>query len=150
MSIARLPAAWSALIVASCLAAPAYAGLGDAVAVDASRLRAASVKTVAMPLYDRHEIVTDDGATIHEFAARDGTVFAVDFAGPAIPDLQTMLGSHYADYLASARAHHGNHHVMSFDENGLVVTIVKLPRGFTGSAQVSALMPQGVTAEDLR
>lgn len=134
-------------------ASSAHAGLGDPVdqvARDRAVLRAPAVRTTSMPSYDRHELVTDDGATIHEYATHDGTVFAVDFNGPSIPDMQTMLGAHFDAYLAAARAHRGNHHVMSFADNGIVVTIVKLPRGFSGSAHVPALLPQGVVAEDLR
>jgi hypothetical protein len=131
----------------------AQAGLGDAatsVARDRQVLRADTVTTTTMPMYDRHEITAVDGTSIREFAAHDGTVFAVSFSGPAIPDMKTMLGAHYDSYLTAAKAHRGNHHVMSFTSDGMVVTIVKLPRGFQGSAHLPALLPQGVNAQDLQ
>jgi hypothetical protein len=142
------------LLTISCGWMPiAQAGLGDAatsVARDRQVLRADTATTTSMPMYDRHEITTADGATIHEFVAHDGTVFAVNFSGPAIPDMKTMLGAHYDSYLAAAKAHRGNHHVMSFTADGMVVTIIKLPRGFQGAAHLPALLPQGVNAQDLQ
>jgi hypothetical protein len=154
MKRVSLSLAVAVLVVVQCM--PARAGLGEpatAVARDRAALRAVTATTTTLPQYDRHDLVTDDGGTIREFSAHDGTVFAVDFAGQALPDLKTMLGTHYDDYLAAARAHRargGSRHVLTFDADGLVVTIVKLPRGFTGHAHVSALMPAGLRAEDLR
>lgn len=140
-------------VVGVCWMTSAHAGLGDAatsVEQDRQVLRSASVKRVSMPAYDRHEMQTDDGTTIHEFAARDGTVFAFDFNGPAMPDLKVLLSTHYDDYMAAAREHRGNHHVLSFSRGGVVFTLRRLPRGFEGSAHMPSLLPPGVTADQLR
>lgn len=134
----------------------AHAALGDvAASIDRDRqVMNAEPSTTSMPAYDRHVLKTADGATVREYATRDasgGRVFAIDFEGPTMPDMKAVLGENFDRYVAAtARSRGHNHHVMSFDEDGLVVTIVKLPRGFQGAARLPALLPPGVTAQDLR
>ena len=81
---------------------------------------------------------------------RSGTVFAVAFSGPSIPDLRVLLAQHYAAYLAEAARPRVNHRAMSIESPGLVLSIVKLPRGFVGSAHVPTLVPAGVAPRELR
>ncbi len=142
-----------ALLLGACCLVPAYAGLGDAAATvehDRQMLRGASVKRTSMPSYDRHEMETADGTTVREYSVRNGPVFAVDFAGPALPDLKVLLADHYDDYLAAAKSRRRNHHALTFSSDGVVFTINKLPRGFQGAAHVPSLLPPGVNAGDLR
>jgi hypothetical protein len=130
----------------------AHAGLGEAVASveqDRAALGADTLTTTAMPLYDRHEFTTAGGTRVHEFAGRDGTVFAVNFSGPTMPDLKAVLGTHYETYLTAARARRHSHHVVSFEADGVVVTIITFQRGFQGTAQVPASVPSGVGAAEL-
>jgi hypothetical protein len=143
--------------VLALLALPAaHAALGDgaaSVARDRVALRATTMTSTSFGNFDRHEMVTGDGATVREFADKNGTVFAVDFSGPAIPDLRTMLGDRYQKYVdAAAKMQRGrhNHHVLSVQADDMTITIVRAPRGFQGQAQLPALFPIGVTTQDLR
>ncbi len=147
----------AAFAAASASIAPlAHAALGDtAASIGHDRqVMNAEPSTTSMPSYDRHELKTADGAVVREYATRDaagGKVFAIGFDGPTMPDMKTVLGAHYDRYMAAAAARRGhNHHVMTFDADGLVVTIVRMPRGFQGEARLPALVPQGVAVEDLR
>jgi hypothetical protein len=140
----------SALLLA---AGAAQAGLGDAkgtMRADGVALAAQATTTLSMPAYDRTEMTTADGTSVREFSARDGTVFAVDFSGPSMPDLKTVLGKHYESYVTAARVRRGNHHVVSLTTDDAVITIVRLPRGFTGHAHLPAAVPAGVDVETLR
>jgi Protein of unknown function (DUF2844) len=133
----------------------AHAALGDgaaSVARDRDALRATAVTTSTFGNFDRHEMVTGQGATIREFADKSGTVFAVDFSGPAMPDLRTMLGTRYQAYVDAAKAQQRghNHHVLSIQTDDMVLSIVRHPRGMQGQARLPALFPAGVTVEDLR
>ena len=144
----------SASLVLTSLLMPlgAHAGLGDpaaSVVEDGATLGAETRTATTMPSYVRHDMTTGDGTRIREFASSDG-VFAVAFDGPTMPDLKTMLGAHYDGYVAAARAHRGSHHVVSFESDGAVVTIMKLQRGFSGSAQLPASTPRGINVQDLR
>ena len=143
-----------AVLAASSLAGgAAQAGLGDAKAMttaDRAAISAQTMTTVSMPAYDRTELTTVDGASVREFSARDGTVFAVDFNGPTMPDLKAVLGTRYDSYVAAAKARRGSHHVLSLITDDAVITIVKLPRGFSGHAHLPAAVPAGVDVQTLR
>ncbi len=102
--------------------------------------------TASTSRFQRHEIAAEDGTMVHEYTSADGTVFAVDFAGPSLPDLKTLLATHYDDYVAAAKRQRGSHHAVNFTSAGLVISVVRLPRGFVGASHVPALMPAGVTA----
>jgi hypothetical protein len=135
------------------LSPTAQAGLGegvDSVARDHASLRAHASSVVPMQAYDLHEMTTADGGRVREYVTRDGTVFAVTFSGRTMPDLHTVLGSRYAEYAAATSARRTNHKVFAMSAPGLVMEVVKLPRGITGSAHVPSLLPSGVTARDLR
>lgn len=141
-----------AVLTGLCCITPAHAGLGEATASienDRQMLRSASVKRESLPSYERHEMLTAEGTTVREFS-RNGAVFALDFAGPALPDLKVLLSDHYDDYMAAAKVRRGNHHVLSFSSGGVVFTINRLQRGFQGQAHVPSLLPPGVAPADLR
>ncbi len=151
-SISTLPAGL-ALAAALALAPAAEAGLGEgvtAIARDHAALRGGALQVTPMQAYDRHELTTASGTRVREYASRSGTVFAMSFEGPTVPDLKVMLGTHYEEYVTAVRARAGNHRVLTIDSPGLVMQVVKLPRGMVGRAHVPALLPAGVDARDLR
>jgi Protein of unknown function (DUF2844) len=146
----RRKLAWIAAVLAFA-AAPAWAGLGesvDSIARDHVALRGASLQVTPKAAFDLHEITTPGGSRVREYASKSGTVFAVAFRG-RMPDLHVLLASHYAEYQAATEARRGNHRALSISTPGLSLNIMKLPRGFTGSAQVPSLMPAGTSAKDL-
>ena len=140
----------AALVPLLLIGSVAHAGLGDAMPSAKRAAISAQATTTSMPGYDRTETTTADGNSIREYAARDGTVFAVDFSGPTMPDLKAVLGTHYDRYVAAATARRGSHHVVSFSTDDAVITIVKLPRGFSGHAHLPAAVPAGVDVQTLR
>ncbi len=142
-----------ALAVGLCFASAAWAGLGEraeSVERDQAKLRAATAKMTPMAHCDMHEITTIQGATVRQYVSPQGQVFATTWSGPAMPDLKVVLASHHAQYMTQAQARRGNHHVMAFETDGLVLRVVKLPRGIAGSALVPALVPAGMDLQDVR
>lgn len=140
---------WVAAVFA--LAPAAQAGLGetvDSVARDHAALRGAALQVTPAASWDVHEITTAEGSKIREYAGKDGMVFAVAWQG-RMPDLHVLLASHYGEYEA-ATMKHANHRVLSISTPGLVLDAMKLPRGFTGSAHVPALLPAGTNPAGLR
>ena len=134
--------------------APAHAGLGgDAASVlsDAAELQGV-VQSASRPLYDVQEINADPGMRVREFLNRDGIVFAVSWAGPAMPDLQRLLGAHFPAYTAALAAltHPGLHRTVRVSATGLVVESGGHLRAYSGRAYLPALIPAGVSGADLR
>jgi Protein of unknown function (DUF2844) len=137
------------------LAAPAaYAGLGeasDSILRDHVAFGGSSLTVTSLAAYDVHETATTDGARVRQYVAHDGTVFAVGWSSRTQVDLRTLLAGHYDAYVAAASVPHGaNHHVFSATTPGMVISIMKHPRGFTGAAYVPAAVPAGVSTGELR
>ncbi len=142
-----------ALALGLCLASAARAGLGErveSVPRDHAALHGAALKVTPMANYDLHEITTAAGDRVREYVSADGAVFATTWSGHSMPDLKVVLAAHYTEYTAGAQAHRASHHVFSMDTDRLVLRVVKLPRGLAGSARVPALVPAGMSVQDIR
>ena len=117
---------------------------------DAAALRTTRVTITSREGYDVHEMISADGTTVWAYVEPGGRVFAVTWSGRVQPDLRVVLGSYYARFLEAARAPHPSHHVLSVSAPDLVLSVVKLPRGFTGRAHLPSLVPAGTAVETLR
>jgi hypothetical protein len=148
------PVAMATIFAVGALLTPAaQAGLGESVesvARDHAALHGAALSVTPMLDYDLHESTMADGTRLRQYATRAGTVFAVAWSGPALPDLKLVLGRSYDAYVAAASARRGSHHVLTIATPELVVDITKHLRGFTGHAHLPALLPAGTTAQELR
>ena len=130
----------------------ALAALGaDAASVEADRLHMhAEVRTSQASLYTVHEMLTAQGTTVREYVSSGGTVFAVAWQGPFMPDLRTLFGIHYEHYLRAPRqpgSSRSSAHIMDED---LVVHSHGHARSFAGVAFVTSLLPSGVSLDELR
>ena len=149
----RFFSAAAALGLGVCLVESAWAGLGegaDSVQHDQTALHGTTLSVTPMASYDLQETTTAAGTRVREYVSHAGTVFAVTWSGPRPPDLSVVLASHYQDFYKAAAAHHGSHKVFTMASDGLVLSFRKLPRGVVGEAHVPALLPTGVSAQDIR
>ena len=145
LAIAAMNALW---------AGPACAGLGgDAagVAADGTELHGV-VNSTSLPQYEIEEITTDTGMRVREYVGRDGVVFAVSWSGPALPDLQRLLGSHYVEYTTALAAltRPGLHRSVRIASSELVVESGGHLRAYAGRAYLPTLVPAGISTADLR
>jgi hypothetical protein len=136
------------------LQAPASAHLGgdaDSVSADRDSLHA-QLRSTPMAQYELHEISTGGGALVHEYATRQGTVFAVTWQGPVPPDLRQLFGSYYPQLqqAAALQARAGMHRLLNIAQPDLVVQSTGRLRDFHGKAYVPSLVPAGVAVADLQ
>lgn len=139
------------IVLTLALPARALAALGadaSSVARDREALKGALTVT-AKVAYEIHELKISTG-TAREYLASGGLVFAVSWQGRRAPDLRQLLGAYFERYAAEARAHRTGHHVLSIETPDFVVSAVRFQRGFQGRAILPALMPAGVTRDELR
>jgi len=111
----------------------------------------ALVNSVIGQQYDIQEINADTGVRVREYLNRDGVVFAVSWAGPVLPDLQRLLGTHFAAYTTALAAldHPGLHRSVRVASSDLVVESGGHLRAYAGRAYLPALIPAGVSAAEL-
>jgi hypothetical protein len=155
-TVATRLAGFGVLILILILPATVLAALGgDAASVDADRVRmqGALMRIVRSDTYALHEMRSASGTMVREYVSTSGTVFAVVWQGPWLPDLRQVLGAHFDQYQAAMRtaqrARTGRGSVL-IDGPDLVVQTSGHPRSFFGRVYVPALMPQGVQVESLR
>jgi hypothetical protein len=110
----------------------------------------ASARIVPAAKYTVHEIQAPSGTTIKEYVSPAGTVFAVTWRGPFLPDLRQILGSYFDRYTQSANENHAGHHHLAIREPDFVVQSDGHMRSFSGRAYVPQLLPQGVEAGELQ
>ena len=145
--------AGAALSLGLMLAGAAQAGLGEhveSVAHDHAMLHGTALRVTPMANYQMHEITSEHGGLVREYVSPQGQVFATTWSGPVMPDLKVVLAGHYPAYMANVQARRASHHVFSMATDGMVLRVVKLPRGIAGSARIPALVPPGVNVEDIR
>jgi len=134
-------------------ATPARAALGgDAASVQADGAELHGVvHAEALPLYDIQEI-SADGMRLREYISRDGAVFAVSWSGPAMPNLQRLLGTHYEAYTAALAAlnHPGLHRSLRVALPELVVESGGHLRAYSGRAYLPLAVPAGIPTAELR
>ena len=101
-------------------------------------------------LFSVHEIQTASGTKVREYVSPAGSVFAVAWEGPVIPDLRQALGSYFDRYIAALADKQAGHRQVEVRESDFVVQSRGHMRAFSGRAYLPLLMPQGVTVDDLR
>jgi hypothetical protein len=131
----------------------AHAALGgDAASVltDAAELHGA-VNTEIRQQYDIQEISAEAGMRVREYLGRDGVVFAVSWSGPVMPDLQRLLGTHFAEYSAALKVltRPGLQRSVRTASSELIVESGGHLRAYSGRAYLPALIPGGISAAEI-
>jgi len=131
---------------------PAFGGLGgalDSVQADQAHMKGA-LRVTSNSGFTVHGISTAYGTSVREYTGPGGTVFAVAWDGPVNPDFEHLFGGYYTQYLQAAAAAHGSHRHLSIQLADLVIQNNARMRTFAGRAWVPSLLPQNVSAEDIR
>lgn len=136
------------------LSLPAWASLGGNInSIESDRARMnASVNVMTHHAYDIHEVKAPGSTVVDEYASPDGTVFAVTWHGQFPPPMQQILGSYFQQYSAAlqARPRMYGHRPLNIQEPGLVVQTGGHMRAHFGRAYIPSLLPQGLTADQLK
>ncbi len=143
------------------LASTAFAALGGdeaSVQNDGQQMKASKLTMRSAQKYTVHEIQTASGTTVKEFVTPGGTVFAVAWQGPFIPDLQQLFGNYYGQFqqAATERRQQAQQRGIRYRgplvirQSGLVVESGGHMRGYVGKAYIPDLLPQGVQPGDIQ
>jgi uncharacterized protein DUF2844 len=139
------------LITLLLLSVPAFAALGgDTSSVTNDQLRMqATLHSTQSQGYAVHELRAASGNTVREYVSPQGKVFALAWEGPFRPDFQQLLGTYFQQFADSAKNHRRGSPLV-IEQPGLVVYSGGHMRAFFGKAYVPDMMPQGVTANDIK
>ncbi|MBC7918116.1 MAG: DUF2844 domain-containing protein [Rhodoferax sp.] len=134
-----------------------HAALGEKRAVSVSAPSEHAVQRRAQPPalqaagVSRQSTVLPTGTTLVEYLDASGTVFAVSWTGPVLPDLPDTLGRYFPQFTAetqrlgrAARAAG----VLNLRTTDLVVHSRGRMRHFSGHAYVPGLVPAGLDVHD--
>lgn len=136
------------------LCAPAAnAELGGSVSsiqADQQRMKG-TLRITPTALFTVHEIQTSTGTVVREFVSSGGAVFGVAWEGPWMPDLRQLLGPYFDQFVKAAQERKPRGRGPLFIQtNGLVVHTGGHARSFFGKAYLVPMMPQNVSAEDIK
>jgi hypothetical protein len=130
----------------------ADAGLGQAassVQADGLQLKG-SIKATERAGYQVEEIQLPSGTLVREFVGPNGTVFAVAWNGPIVPNLRQTLGQYFNNFMTAAQAKHAGHRSLQIQQSDLVLQAGGHMRAFWGRAYLPQAVPAGASVEDLR
>ena len=136
------------LVVALALAVPVAAraelgGPSSSVGKEAEELGAT--------LERRHQDqqLTWPGGTIHQYADDTGTIYAVTWRGRAAPNLERLLGPHFARFVEASKPSARSHRVFKVELPDLVVRSAVHGRLHQGRAFLPKAVPADVSVEEL-
>jgi len=131
----------------------ALAALGEDVASvesDRAHLKAAAARTQSTQNYTVHELQGANGLVIREYVSPAGTVFAVAWNGPQMPDLRQLFGAYFSVYQQAAKAKRAGRGPLHIDQSDLVVHSGGHMRAFSGMAYLPQLLPPDVAISDIK
>jgi hypothetical protein len=89
------------------------------------------------------------GTVVTEYLNGSGTVYAVAWHGPSLPNLRQMLGGYFVRYQSAAQQPVVRHRLVRLNSPDIVIESSGKMRAFVGRAWVPALLPSGVSAADI-
>src|SRR5471032_1229301 len=118
-------------------AAPSNFGATQPARLSAHRLEAASSAAVS-------------NYTVNETTLDSGTVVAVSWNGPAIPDLRTLLGAHFDTMVRqAAKRPHAGHSQFTLNQSDVVIESGGHMRAYVGRAWIPDQLPAGFASADI-
>ncbi len=133
-------------------AASAFATLGSAPSGPDRRVlsQTAAQPTSAAPYTDLKETL-ESGTEVHQYVNDRGTVFAVSWSGPFLPDLKEMLGTHFGTLVDHVKQRPGGAGAqVQVRQDDVVIFSGGRPGAFEGRAWLPALLPAGFDTNAVR
>lgn len=123
----------------------------DSVESDRTALSAVRQSTTSVDGYSIHEI-RSEAVTVREYVSASGVVFAIVWKGLIRPDLKHLLGSYASEYekaLEQTPTQKGSRR-LKVKTSRIIVEKWGHMRSLQGRAYVPALIPVGVSVDDIK
>jgi Protein of unknown function (DUF2844). len=134
-----------ALLAAVFFSCGSWAALGGAPArLQEHAVKATSGKvSTATGSYTVMQKELDSGTTVHEYLDSAGTVFAVSWSGPFLPDLKEILGPHFDTMAQAGKRRDQQRSRLAVRRSDVVIISDGRMGAFEGRAWVPAKVPAG-------
>jgi hypothetical protein len=102
--------------------------------------------------YTVRETTLANGTAVREYLSSAGTVFAVAWSGPQMPDLASLLGTWFPQYVAGVQASRakGVRGPGAVENSALVVHSGGHMGAFSGQAWLPQALPTGFSSSDIQ
>lgn len=144
----------ASVTVPSAAIGPAGQGAASAVVRQAAQAGAASPAsaTGGAAAYTVKQTTLANGTVVREYVSQAGTVFGVAWNGPQPPDLATLLGNYFPQYVSGVEANRarGVRGPGAIESSGLVVHSGGHMGAFSGEAWLPQALPAGVSTSDIQ
>ncbi|WP_408734438.1 DUF2844 domain-containing protein [Paraburkholderia bannensis] len=102
--------------------------------------------------YTVRETTLANGTAVREYLTTAGTVFAVAWSGPQMPDLSALLGTYFPQYVAGVQASRANgvRGPGMVENSALVVHSGGHMGAFSGQAWLPSALPSGFSTSDIQ
>jgi hypothetical protein len=127
---------------------PTRAALGEAPTADRQPIKT-SRHVADEWQYVLREIQLESGTLVREYVSVKGTVFAVTWQGPFLPDLRQLLGRHFTAYTDAAQKA-GGRGPLYIDSPELVVQSGGRMRAFSGRAYLPQEIPENFSLDHIQ
>ena len=117
--------------------------------VESLKAQARAATPAAAGAYTVHELTTQMGTVVREYANPAGKVFAVTWRGPQMPNLSQLLGSYVQELQKAASAPHQGHRHLMVSKPDLMISSNGHMRAFYGRAYIPSLAPASVAIAEL-
>lgn len=148
------------LVIASvCAPLSAWATLGestssimnDAIALNATTANSNQSQTlssdIALP-YQTNSLVTKEGTVIKQFS-NNGTVFAIAWHGPKVPDQSQLFGKYFASY-QTAKPSYKSLNARKVNSSDFVSVTNGWMGHYEGKAIIPSLAPANITINSIK
>jgi len=139
------------MFILSRQAEAALGGTSASIASDCTALSAVHRATTVRGAYTV-QVLHSDSTTVREYVSSSGVVFAVAWSGRVHPDLTTLLGSYAGEYQAALQQTSRIRGLrrQQVQSDRIVVEKWGHMRNLQGKAYVPALIPSGVTNDEIK
>lgn len=123
----------------------------DTASSKAVRARALAAGSATATNYNVNTTTLTSGTTVREYVGSDGTVFAVSWKGPFMPNLRTLLGDHFATMKsAAAQRPWAGHSQLHVDRSDVSIESTGHMRAYAGRAWIKAKLPAGFNVQNIQ
>jgi len=129
----------------ACSVSASWAALGGHPAQFGARAVRAQMQpvTTAVTGYTVNQTTLDSGATVREYVDASGTVFAVSWSGPVVPDLRQLLGPYFDTLAAPGSNPHQRRGHRMIKQPDVVIESGGHMGAFEGRGWIPAKLPAG-------